>query len=202
MELMLRRQKSSPQSKESPLGAIGTEWCVINKEWWDGWCKYAGGQGGAVRSPGGSPTSSPRLSQHSQPGMVDNWAIVTKQGGIMQVAQGLTVGKQVRFTSTFTHCLSPSMSLSQSLSVSISSITITVCLYDTVSVPITVAVVVTVCLTISSSLHLILNIHYYSFSHSHSYFHPYLFLFSYSYSYFHSYFYSYSYSYSYSYLHF
>jgi hypothetical protein len=104
MELMLRRQKASPQSKESPLGAIGTEWCVINKEWWDGWCKYAGGQGGAVRSPGGSPTSSPRLSQHSQPAMVDNWAIVTKQGGIMQIAQGLTVGRQVRFTAL--HCIS------------------------------------------------------------------------------------------------
>lgn len=102
MELMLRRQKASPQSKESPLGSVGTEWCVINKEWWDGWCKYAGGQGGAVRSPGGSPTSSPRLSQHSQPAMVDNWAIVTKQGGIMQIAQGLTVGRQVRFTEL--HC--------------------------------------------------------------------------------------------------
>ena len=101
MELMLRRQKASPQSKESPLGSVGTEWCVINKEWWDGWCKYAGGQGGAVRSPGGSPTSSPRLSQHSQPSMVDNWAILTKQGGIMQIAQGLTVGRQVRFTALY-----------------------------------------------------------------------------------------------------
>ena len=118
MELMLRRQKASPQSKESPLGAVGTEWCVINKEWWDGWCKYAGGQGGAVRSPGGSPTSSPRLSQHSQPAMVDNWAIVTKQGGIMQIAQGLTVGRQVRFTArhgTARHCTSfTSISISDS----------------------------------------------------------------------------------------
>ena len=132
MELMLRRQKASPQSKESPLGTVGTEWCIINKEWWDGWCKYAGGQGGAVRSPGGSPTSSPRLSQHSQPAMVDNWAIVTKQGGIMQVAQGLTVGKQVHVTSLhFTSLVSVLLSLylfvSPYLSVSL-SVSLSLCL--------------------------------------------------------------------------
>jgi hypothetical protein len=127
MELMLRRQKASPQSKESPLGAVGTEWCVINKEWWDGWCKYAGGQGGAVRSPGGSPTSSPRLSQHSQPAMVDNWAIVTKQGGIMQIAQGLTVGRQVRYTAPYCTVFRLSSITNSSLctSIPISTLTLT-----------------------------------------------------------------------------
>ena len=63
MELMLRRQAILPQTKESPHGPIGTEWCLINKEWWDGWRKYVGGQGGPVRSQGGSPSSSPRISQ-------------------------------------------------------------------------------------------------------------------------------------------
>jgi hypothetical protein len=95
-ELMVRRQSSSPQSKQNPHGIVGTEWCVINKEWWDSWCKYVGGQGGAVRSPGGSPTSSPRLSQHAQPAIIDNWAIQTRQGGVVQLNHGSAVGKQVR----------------------------------------------------------------------------------------------------------
>ena len=96
MELILRRQSSAPQNKKNPYGPLGTNWCVIHKDWWDSWCKYVGGQGGAVRSQG-SPTSSPRMSQHSQPGGVDNWPVLVRQGGIVQLCGGLSVGKQVRF---------------------------------------------------------------------------------------------------------
>ena len=63
MELMLRRQVLYPQNKIYPLGPKGTEWCIIQKEWWDSWRKYVGGQGGPVRSIGATAASSPRSSQ-------------------------------------------------------------------------------------------------------------------------------------------
>ena len=41
-ELMLRHQADAPQSRAAPHGPVGTEWCIVNKQWWDAWRLYVG----------------------------------------------------------------------------------------------------------------------------------------------------------------
>eukprot|EP01034_Spumella_vulgaris_P035020 gene35020-43181_t len=118
-ELMLRYMARAGTSSQHIHGAVGTEWCIVNKLWYDSWRVFVGhshsdnasssrsfsAKGSGKIFPNGSSSPavlsaanistlrpSPLRRPPPKPIAIDNWSILRKSGARGQLLQGVSEG--------------------------------------------------------------------------------------------------------------
>lgn len=78
-----RSGPAAPETKTgTSFGLPGTEWCIVNKRWWDEWQRFASG-----------------VRRDREPGEISNFEVVVRSGPLLQLVNNAALGINVEAVS-------------------------------------------------------------------------------------------------------